>query len=594
MNGEHLNCDLDPNDPNYVCIGHDGANGIYRLNLILAPTIVNNEPDGSTDRAVIMAHISRPSHNHRLLNSQVSLTEGKCKLPILIRKEAPCDILLFLELWMDSKDEPYSFEAYGSVGIKSLLETNTDTPMHIELKDVTGAEQGSLEIQLVKPMEALSLLKTCSHPQSLSNNRQLFKDWLEQQYHPKLIESYQKQRPGDEYHWYTSVQSPHERVALGTIVYMTRHVSFPKEEGSTDHIWDLLFDLGHMEVMSRPADLSYVATHYWNQSLTPLQRAKIINYMFTLPFTGHTYVVDRVRGSKGLKMDTDIWSFLRTRPLSTNGDNGASFDCEDAALYMLESIYVFKNATFKKGSLLEAVQQTLKEEYQEWFTLCMLQVQGSTYEAHATVCLEHLKGGIPILLEGTCLTAGAWKDSPSFIDKDEIDHYDDGYNLFFCELNKIDSTVAWTDMIQYSMPMSGVRHIELYKTPMTMVSCPEEGAVDQKVFTLDETMDDSMDCCAPDLQFGHHPLDPPEFQPISWFDCSTVSKEKIEELDPYHCACNGSHSDCWFYYTSIAFYTKHKSTIAKALKKEHYVHVITFNAGRELSIVRICVCRCQT
>lgn len=48
---------------------------------------------------------------------------------------------------------------------------------------------------------------------------------------------------------------------------------------------------------------------------------------------------------------------------------------------------------------MEAVQQTLKEEYQEWFTLCMLQVQGSTYEAHATVCLEHLKGGIPILLD---------------------------------------------------------------------------------------------------------------------------------------------------------------------------------------------------
>jgi hypothetical protein len=587
VNGEHLNCDLDPNDPNYVCIGHDGAKGVYKLELAISVEIYNQE---ANDRAIIMAHISRPSHNHRLLNSQVevSSTRENYSLSILIRKEAPCDILLFLELWMTSKDEPFSFEAYGSIPVKHLIESKREEPSHVALKDVSGTEQGHLYIQPVvsNRKEPIDLLKTCSHPGSLTNTRNKFQVFLKS-YHDKLIEEYKKARPGDNYHWYTTVQCPHEQVALGTIVYMTRHVSFPRE--GSDHIWLLSFGLAWMEVFKTIQHDLFADPSYWRHGLSNLERAKVINYMFTLPFTGSTYVVDRTRGSKGHTMDTDIWSFLRTRPL--NSQVGASFDCEDASLYMMESIYVFKNTKFELGILRE-VQQTLVKEYKEWFTLCMLKVQGTQYEAHAVVVLDHLKGNYSIVLEGTCLTSGVWNDT-----EDENNYYQAGDALFFGELYKLNKSIAWKDMIQYSAPRVVTREDVLYKTPITAVSISIEGQVEHRVFKLDETMNDAMypsfDSDTQVLEFKDHPLEPPEFQPISWFDCTTVPRTHVtEELNVYQCACeDGGHDSCWLYYTSIEFYEKHKTTISQALSNEKYKDVQIFNAGREVCFVRICVCR---
>lgn len=585
--GEHLNCDLDHNDPEYVCVGHNGVKGLYQLDLAITVKIQNHNNNNNNDRAIIMAHISRPSHNHRLLNSQVEIVSEKERysLPILIRKEAPCDVLLFLELWMTSQDEPFSFEAYGSIPIKTLL-LEEDTV--VELKDVSGAEQGHLSIQRIKSSNRIDLLKTCSHPGSLSNNRNKFQMFLKS-YHEQLIEEYKRSRPGDNYHWYTTVQCSHEQVALGTIVYMTRHVSFPIE-GSA-HIWLLLFGLAWMEVFKGniPED-PRIFRYEWNHVLTDLQRAKVINYMFTLPLTGSTYVVDRVRGPKGLKMDTDIWSFLRSRPYRNLYSGGSSFDCEDASLYMMESIFVFKNSIFE-DVLLCTVQQTLIKEYNEWFTLCMLKVQGSQYEAHAVVVLEHNLGH-PIILEGTCLTSGVWNDLDT---EDEKIYYKEGEKLFFGELYKLDDSIAWKDMIQYSTPRCITKEDVLYKTPMTAV-CTNKEEVIQRVFQLQETMNDAMHPSSNSekiLGFKDHPLEPPEFQPVSWFDCTTVSKEYVtDKLHVYRCACGeDDHESCWFYYTSIEFYEKHKQTISKALSNEKYTDVQIFNAGREVCFVRICVCR---
>lgn len=592
VTGEHLNCDLDPNDPNYVCIGHDGAKGVYKMELAISVEIYNQE---ANDRAIIMAHISRPSHNHRLLNSQVevSSTRENYYLPILIRKEAPCDILLFLELWMTSQDEPFSFEAYGSIPVKHLIESKREEPSHVALKDVSGQEQGHLYIQPVRSnrKEPIDLLKTCSHPGSLTNTRNKFQVFL-RSYHDKLIEEYKSARPGDNYHWYTTVQCPHEQVALGTIVYMTRHITFPQNKAAYD-IWLLLFELAYIEAFKRPPlDWDFLVRE-WERDLSDVKRAKVINYMFTLPFTGSTYVVDRTRRANGGKMDTDIWSFLRARPVtSTIGGSGAAFDCEDASLYMMESIYAFTNTRFKKGFILEAVQKTLVKEYKAWFTLCMLKVQGTQYEAHAVVVLEQFKGYNSIILEGTCLTSGVWNDT-----ENEKNYYQAGDKLFFGELYKLKDSVTWKDMIQYSTPRVITREDVLYKTPITAVSVSTEGQVEQRVFKLDETMNDAMYPSstangAEVLEFNDHPLEPPEFQPISWFNCCPGSID-IHHFDPYRCACRDGydHDSCWFYYTSIEFYEKHKTTISQALSNEKYKDAQIFNAGREVCFVRICVCR---
>lgn len=599
VQGEHMNCELSY-DPNVVCIGHikDGKEnefepGVYKLTVKTNIELIY--PFKDTDKGVILTcHASRPSHNHHLLTTQVNLDKLKHSvkdnhlLNILIRKEAPCDIHIFLELWINSIQEPWTLEATGSFTVKDINSVDNKLIDLLELKDVTNTVQAKLKMERVSPI--VPLQHTCHLDHSLSDNRDQLQLFLNDYYKPKLTKMYQKLRSDDSNHWYITARAPHETIAIATHVYMTQFMDVSKTPGATDKVWQLLFDLACMQVCGENPVLE---GENWDHEITSDQRAMIFNYMFTLPFMGYIYVEDRVRRSNGKRFATDIWSFIHTRPRDPAGlaGNLTSFDCDDGALSIMEMIEAFRRSVLE-SHLLQEVQTTFNRVYPiAYLGILKIKVRGDQYLPHAVAILPHPK--YPLLLESTCLTTGIWH----FIFEISKKEYNDSQVLYE-KLKELDSKVGWADLLQSPDPSwISMEDPPLYAHPIAMVSKNQHIVLDSQHVLIDDVVRLSNTIKKEEeeiLEFGsHHPKEIPEWHPISWLDSSSDWKGG-KNPSAYECACDfqkNQHKYCLFYYTNIHFYNQHKSTITKALEKMNARwNVLEYNGGRELHLIRICIC----
>ena len=585
-------CELSDNDPCYVCVGHQDTktgeieDGLHRIDMNVQLGLVFKEPhDAFMATFLLSAHGSRPAHNHRLLNSETRVSINNWsepnKITILLRKEAPCDTRVFLELWRHCHEEyePCVLVATGSFSPKELMNKKK---IEIKLEDATCVTQGTIYASLLS--EKIDLEPSCSKDGSLTRLREERQAFLEDYQH-KMYQAYEKLRPGDQSHWYVNVRGAHALIPLVTCVHMTSFVSCP--ETGTDALWKSLLDLALVETLgfelarqvNRPDSLFY------QHQLTAEERGKVLNYMFSLPFTGFLYVMDHARReTKEARVGTDVWRSLRTRPLLLSSGSDASFDCEDAALHILESIHAFRNTKFKLPLLYE-VQQKMIEEY-DGSSLCigMLKVKNGSYMAHAFAIL-----GGKILIEGTTLTPGVWNH-----DDDDYERIYNRRSKLFDWLEKMDPSIKWSDFIQHTTPMREVKRIELYKNPIITCSQGSEGQV--TIYPNRSSMNDLFQSSSSSskkstmLTFSNQPHIPPEWQPISWIDKASIAIG-TSALD---CACGGrAHSYCLLFYTSSSFYSRHQQLINKAMNAMHGcigTSVQFFDGNREYNLVRLCVC----
>lgn len=590
--GIHLNCEAnDPHSQLQVCVAHrnheTGIETSTLHRLVFKVHINLLHPDYKNDKEVtITAHTSRPSYDNPLLGTQTYLDQGM-ELIILVRKEAPCDTRVYLELWIDSKTEPYNLEATGWFQLDEMIKTKLTAL--VQLHDVNDTLQAVLTLTLIsKPP---NLAHTCSKAGSLTAARHQL-DEYEGRYSYILVKTYKQVRPGDNTHWYTSVPTPHEMIPLVLVPFIAKYVSVPKQ--GYESKWLMMFQLACMHVLLRPI----AKPKDWNNNLSPNQRARIINYMFTLPFTGHIYVKDRVRGENAKQIGVDVWNTIRSRPISDYKSNEASFDCEDSAIYMLESHRVLTTVYFE-DYLLQQVQETVQKQYPAaWLAIGKIKIGTNKYSAHAYAVLPHKTTSL--LLEGTCLTSGVWEQEEIHT-TDALDVY--YYNGIGCNLFTIldhhypSHTFKWADMLQLSMPTTTVKDLKMYSTPITMVM--HSGESSQRIYEMDTTMQEMMTTnkgyVRPNLAFIPALKDPIESIPISWFDSRPAAD--ANNPNPFHCACKHQqtpHKHCLFYYTSPRFYATNKSSIDSALNKlcanKMQWTCARYNVGRELDIVRYTIC----
>lgn len=612
--GEHLNCDVDPNNPEEVCIGHfNKSNGVYQDGLYRIPVLFDIDIANQfiDDTSVVLTfHGSRPSHNNRLLNTQVTITDPKTATKqystiLLIRKEAPCDIRIYTELWIDSVKRPWCLIGSGFFIVQHL---HLQEKVQLYLNDVSGLIQADLNIRLEVHhglKQRIALTHTCDEKESLSKQRKEFTSWQnETDYSVHLTGLYQILRPDDPTHWYLTVPVPNShKTCLSTVVHSTRFIAVQSGLGKIDEYWKLLFDLSCMQVLYKPVH----SAKEWIYDLSDYQKALVFNYMFALPWTGHIYVNDHIRGKGGLHLDSDIWNDIRTRPISVGDikDSVSSFDCEDTVLSNHGTFFAFIKIGFTVDSLLETIQKSFIQQYSlfPWLGIAQIQIKDKNYMTHAFTVFDNSSGSekYPIFIEGTALTSGVWCSDNDHKQREvnEIAIYNHG-NQFFNMLDEMDNKVEWIDTIQFSTPIVIAKQEKMYKDPVTLVGTNELGSIEHRIFESISNMDDMMfmnPSSYKSVYLDQHPKQPLEGQPISWLD---TRKENAfqSECSAFECACLPSeqHKYCLLYYTNPRFFNQHKEIILLALEsfcgQAMAFDVQRYRFGRELDLYRLCICVC--
>jgi hypothetical protein len=604
-NGQHV-CDA-IDDTNSVCVAHkDAKTGEIVPNLhrvVVEATIQLKYEDWDKEEQertmTITAHGSRPAHNHRLLNSETRFPANgnKSEITFLIRKEAPCDSIVYLELWIDTLDEPHVLEATGNFAPKQLMLE----PVSCELRDVTGFLQATVFLKLLS--DPIDLQPSCKMDGSLSSTRKRivqFTEWYQQM----CYGVYEILRPRDKGHWYVNVRAPHGMVPLALSVSNSTLVVYPKHyHADNDRSWRLIYDLAFVETLgfgSRSSSSGGRGQEFKFESLGSVQQARVINYMFALPFAGFTYVLDRVRRQARTRLGSDMWNTVRSRPREARA---VSLDCEDAALYILESIYAFRKMKFQDSTLVQ-VQKVLNAKYDDaWLGISMLKL-GADGEstAHAFAFMDNM------LIEGTALTDGVITDTST---QRELDERLDLYNLrmriydtLASETDVDGKTVVWSDFLQSTTFMEMALEGSMYFNPITAVSqvykhqlfMPASSSDIKEMVCKDHGSNSGI--VIKDLSSklsSSQQLLLVEWHPISWIDTTCKCDESVSYA--YACACGRADKDkdhtSLLYYTSISFYQRHKDTIHICIEKTYKgskTRADRFCAGRELDLVRICVC----
>jgi hypothetical protein len=261
-----------------------------------------------------------------------------------------------------------------------------------------------------------------------------------QQYEDAVMQSFKKWRPDDESHWYIDANVNGTTLPLLTCIQLAWSNWRIGGEYHED-MWKVLLE----------ASLARYSLKSWDTIRDDDMKSRVINSMLVLPFTGYVYISDFVRRENGRREPTDTWQILRARPRMV-GLESVSFDCEDAAHMIIESISAIVSGSFK-SPLMRSVQRYIAA-FDIWMMIGDIKVAGGKRVAHAYVALTHPDRST-VILEGTLLHDGVWSK-----DKYNTDERDD---RFYREMSLVKqpamvaSGVHWRNHIQTCSPISVVK-----------------------------------------------------------------------------------------------------------------------------------------
>lgn len=457
-----------------------------------------------------------------------------------------------------------------------LFELFKHSQVIVPLMDTTDVSQakggGGISIVLVSSSFGFNDLVASSSIKKSSSV-------ITKKYEETMKKAVLKMRPD---HQYIDVQinGSDRTIPMFTAVQMATRVRLV-EDYDQEPLWATLLDVS----LARFAP----GTKKWNDIQSDDTRSRVLNSMLVLQFTGHVYVSDFVRRENGKRDPTDTWNMLRTRPRFVVDSPAVSFDCEDAAWTILESITsICRRSTRFKSRNLQGVQSYLRE-FTPWFIIGDIRIAGGERVAHAYVVLSHQERAT-IICEGTLLHDGVWSFKNSK-DDNESTHFHYQRNLFEQPSMK-ESGVHWPNHIKVSAPIQLVKEQVLYSQvymlfkvdladdTLTQYLCKEEKGSAMIFFDAPRNHRYTSDFAAPLSR-----VDEPCSMPVSWICPGSFSTDHI-----------GRHPKRYKaeYWVRVSTYNKFKDVIREGITemfgtRDIDISVTTIACTGEFNVIRLLV-----
>lgn len=524
----------------------------------------------------LMLYKSHGKEQHQLTFNPSEWTGNAFKpLHGVCEQKEECDICVFVELWSHSDKEPQYLFASGSFRLQATL------PNQVVVYDTLKTKQGTM---CLKQSEPIRLMHTCHSDVSLSHQREVAQTESDL-YCRKVMELYKRRRPTQSTNWFTTVAFQHATIPLVSAILTTKDVRIDED---TELHWYNMYTLARQHYGVASGSAREKKTTWWSLA---------INFILALPFCGMVYVTDYIRRANGARQEGDVWNLIRSRPTTGDDESGASFDCEDAALHILQSLRSLELLSNPSSPEVIDLKEIVGSEYKPWLVIGGIRQSGGEYTPHANVVLRPVtpSHGYPVVcIEGTTLTQGV---DVRFMDYGTVNGYNDARRLIKSE-SQLDKWLR--DQINVMTPQSVVDEIRMYGDPITMISSSYEQIVcdelknthsDVIAHSGDLFQDVDTDIPRPMVSVG-----------LEW--CPSVSIESDPKADFSECTCacgqpldvDESHMKYLYYIRTKTWEMHHGIIQSSALRlypDMKHIKAERLHLGRELDVIRLCLCFAQ-